>query len=99
MHVADGAAREALHHFTVWLARATRNLALASAVWDGVFLVGGVVEGWRQVADLDLFRAIFEEGGKMRLRLSRIPTMIITRADPALIGLAALASDQNLSRR
>lgn len=88
----DSAAGEALHHFTVWLARAARNLALSGAAWDGVFLVGGVVDGWRQVADLDLFRRSFDDGGKMRLRLSRIPTAFITRPDPALIGLAAIES-------
>ncbi|MGE0232942.1 MAG: ROK family protein [Flavobacteriaceae bacterium] len=86
----DGTAAEALHRFTVWLARAARNLALASAVWDGVFLVGGVIEGWRRVADLDLFRQEFGAGGKMRLRLSRVPTAIVTRPDPALVGLSQL---------
>jgi glucokinase len=65
-----------------------RDLALATAAWGGVFLTGGVVQGWSPLASARLFRASFEAGGKMQDRVRRIATAVIVRQDAAFLGLA-----------
>lgn len=74
--------------FTGWLARAARNLVFATAAWDGVFLCGGVVHGWSNVASPSLFRRHFSKTGKLRSRLQATFTGIILDPDAALAGLA-----------
>jgi glucokinase len=84
----DAAAKQALAVFTQWLGRVARDLALATAAWGGVFLTGGVVQGWSALASAGLFRASFEAGGKMQDRVRRIATAVIVRQDAAFLGLA-----------
>ena len=84
----EAAARETLALFSRWLGRAARDLALASAAWGGVFLTGGVIQGWYRLDHAGLFRASFEAGGKMQARLKETPTAAITRADVSFLGLA-----------
>lgn len=84
----DGAAKEALRVFTLWLGRVARDLALATSAWGGVFLCGGVVRGWSGLASARLFRSSFEVSGKMQERLRGTYTAVITRDDVSLLGLA-----------
>lgn len=84
----NAAAEKLLRQFTIWLGRVAGDLALASAAWGGVFLTGGVIQGWCSVASSRLFRANFEAGGKMQERLRRTYTGVITRDDVSLLGLA-----------
>jgi glucokinase len=84
----DDAACEAIRLFTIWLGRVCGDLVLATTSWGGVFLTGGLVESWRMVADMDLFRAAFTDKGKMSTHMQRVATVLVRRQNVALLGLA-----------
>ncbi|HWV83215.1 MAG TPA: ROK family protein [Hyphomicrobiaceae bacterium] len=69
------------------LGRVTGDLVLATAAWDGVFLCGSVARAWLDIADIRVFRSAFENKGPMRDRMARVPTFLISQAEPALMGL------------
>ena len=85
---ADSAAARATETFTVLLGRVAGDLVLAAGAWGGIYLFGGVVEGWQAVADADLFRAQFTAKGKMADRMATVPVHVVTNDAAPLIGLA-----------
>lgn len=85
---ADRAAAASVEYFTVTLGRVLGDLVLATAAWHGVFLFGSVARGWADVADLDLFRRVFENKGAMTPRMKRVPIALVLQEDAALAGLA-----------
>lgn len=87
-HSEDATAREAVRLATIWLGRIAGDLVLATAAWGGVCLTGGIVKSWHAVADMDLFRRSFVAKGKMRERMSTVPTVVIQRHNLALLGMA-----------
>lgn len=84
----DRAAADTLDYFTIWLARASRNLVLATASWGGVYFVGSVAQSWAGLVALELFREHFVDGGKMAALLAETPLAVVLNDDPALLGLA-----------
>lgn len=84
----DPVAAETVKHFSTWLGLVASDLALVTAAWGGVYLVGGIIEGWRPVAEPTRFRRSFEANEKMKDRLASIYSGIILRKDAALLGLA-----------
>ena len=76
--------------FSIWLARTSNTLALATASWDGVFFCGSVVSAWWQAADHAAFRKLFIGSGPMREPLQRTPIGLIRHDLPAFIGLMHL---------
>jgi glucokinase len=70
------------------LGRIAGDLVLATAAWDGVFLCGTVAQTWASVGDVAAFRAEFERQGAMSSRMSRVPSLVITASEPALLGLS-----------
>ncbi len=89
----DAAAQNALKIFSGWLGRVARNLVLASAAWGGVFLTGGVIQGWRGVAPHCQFRKNFELDGKMHTLIRKTFVTVITRDECPLFGLARASID------
>lgn len=89
----DISAQETLNIFTGWLGRVTHNLALASASWGGVFMTGGVIQGWRSVASHSQFRKNFELEGKMQALMKQTFVAVITREDISFYGLARASID------
>ncbi|MCB1509966.1 MAG: glucokinase [Hyphomicrobiaceae bacterium] len=83
-------ARQTVERMAELLARACRNLTLASAAWDGVYLCGSVAKAWWQRADLAAFRRQFASDSKMQHLLDRTPIGLLSGDDPALIGLSKL---------
>lgn len=85
----DPAAAAAVRLFSGLLGRVAGDLALATNALGGVFLCGGVVEGWRgHASDWAPFWDAFGAKGKMTDRVGKIPVYAITRQDPALFGLS-----------
>ncbi len=89
----DRAAQRTLELFSRWLGRVSGDLVLATAAWDGVFIVGGVAGAWLPFADWRAFRQAFEDKGKMRARMQRVFAGVVTRPDLALLGLASVRLD------
>ena len=93
-------ASEAVSLFCGWLGATAGNLALTFGARGGVYIGGGIVPAWlaadkiseTQLFDAGLFRHHFLNKGRLKPWLAQIPIRVITRADPALLGLAHAAS-------
>ncbi len=87
---ADPLAREAVAMFCAMLGTVAGNLALTLGARGGVYIAGGIVPKLGSVFAQSKFRARFEEKGRFRDYLARIPTYVILHQAPALLGAAAL---------
>ncbi len=84
----DPATNETREIFSAFLARSAANLVLASASWDGVYLMGSVALAWSRHANGGSFRRMFAGNSKMRERLAATPIGLIRHEFPAFLGLA-----------
>ncbi|MGV8995632.1 MAG: glucokinase [Parvibaculaceae bacterium] len=92
-------AAEAVSLFCGWLGATAGNLALTFGARGGVYIGGGIVPAWlatdkiseNAIFDAGLFRHHFLNKGRLKPWLAQIPIRVITRADPALLGLAHAA--------
>ena len=90
----DPVAAEALSMFCAMLGTAASNLALSLGAKGGVYIAGGIVPKLGEAFDRSPFRARFEDKGRFGPYLAAIPTRVITRDEPALLGLATLARER-----
>ena len=79
---------ETLRLFSSQLGSAAGDLALTYGARGGIYIAGGVCLNLGDLFDRGLFRARFEEKGRMRRYLEPIPTYLITRSDTGLLGAA-----------
>ncbi len=91
----DVAAHRALHLFTRWLGRVAGNAALTLGARGGVYVAGGIVPAWGEHFDAVQFRAGFEDKAPFAGWLAEIPSFVVTHPQPALLGLARLATRQS----
>jgi len=85
----DEAARRTLSVFAALLGRRASDAALQTGAWGGVYLAGGILP---QLGDLfyrAAFRHAFETKGVYTDLVRKIPISLITRPDPAFLGLQA----------
>jgi glucokinase len=82
--------REATMMFCAMLGTVAGNLALTLGARGGVYIAGGIVPALGAVFAESEFRRRFEDKGRMRGYLAPIPTYLVTRPLPALVGAAAL---------
>ena len=83
----DPLAVQARNHFFAMLGTIAGNLALTVGARGGVFIAGGIVPGSLEAFKASEFRARFEAKGRYRSYLEDIPTYVITRTEPAFVGL------------
>jgi len=83
-------AREATQMFCAMLGTVAGNLALTLGARGGVYIAGGIVPRLGATFEKSAFRARFEAKGRFRDYLSAVPTYVITRPYPALLGAASL---------
>lgn len=97
----DPACRETFDTFCAMLGTVAGNLALTLGARGGVFIAGGIVPDFAEAFAASAFRERFEEKGRFRDYLSRIPTFVITRDLPAFVGLSTLldAAEQGTAPR
>jgi len=81
------AAEVAMTYFTRFLGRVVGDLTLALGCWGGVYMVGGVIEGWSRNIDANLFRSQFENKGLMKHLQENVFTGVVTQPDISLAGL------------
>ncbi len=86
----DPVAREVLEHFFAFLGIIAGNLALTLGALGGVFIAGGIVPHLRDAFVASRFREKFEDKGRYRDYLARVPTYLILEEVPAFRGLAAI---------
>lgn len=76
--------------FFAMLGTVAGNLALTVGARGGVFIGGGIVPRVLEAFERSRFRERFTGKGRYRAYLDAIPTAVITRENPALVGLAAV---------
>ncbi len=86
----DPRAREATSIFCAMLGTVAGNLALTLGARGGIYIAGGIVPRIASVFAQSEFRSRFEAKGRLRGYLAAIPTYLIVRPLPALLGAAAL---------
>jgi glucokinase len=80
---------EALQRFSSLLGAAAGDLALTFCALGGVYIGGGLAKRLGPLFDVERFRASFVAKGRFVDYLARIPTYLVTRRDPGLLGAAA----------
>ena len=89
----DPRTREATAIFCAMLGTVAGNLALTLGARGGIYIAGGIVPRLPQFFAQSEFRSRFEAKGRMRGYLAAIPTYLIVRPHPELLGAAALLNE------
>jgi glucokinase len=89
----EPAAQAAARLFVRLLGRFAGGLALTFKAAGGVYLAGGVASRLGPLLDAQVFRAAFEALPPYEALLQGIPTLLMRRSEPGLLGCAALADE------
>ncbi len=89
----DPRTREATALFCAMLGTVAGNFALTLGARGGIYIAGGIVPRIASFFSQSEFRSRFEAKGRMQSYLAAIPTYLIVRPLPALLGAAALLDD------
>ncbi|MCO6415413.1 glucokinase [Siccirubricoccus sp. KC 17139] len=87
----DAISGKTLALFCALLGSFAGDVALMFGARGGVFIGGGICPRFPDVLARSEFRARFEAKGRFQAWLAPVPTWLILRPDPAMLGLAALA--------
>ena len=93
----DPRANEATQLFFEILGQVAGDLALVVGAWDGVYLAGGILKRYPGLLQNSGFRNAFENKGRQRANMERIPTVLITHDEPGLLGPAHCALELSSS--
>lgn len=93
MSGSDALAVETLELFCALLGTVAGNLALTLGAAGGVLVAGGIVPRLGERFARSPFRARFEDKGRLRPYLEKIPTAVITHPLPAFLGLIQALED------
>lgn len=86
-------AGEATAMFCAMLGTIAGNLALTLGARGGIYIAGGIVPRLGAAFAQSAFRDRFESKGRFRAYLAAVPTYVITRPHPALLGAARLLDE------
>ena len=86
----DPQARETVMMFCGMLGTFAGSVALTFGARGGVYIMGGIVPKILGTFTQSSFRERFEFRGRYRAYLSEIPTFVVTRPNPAFLGLSTL---------
>ncbi len=84
----DETARHGIHLLSAWLGAVAGDVALTLGATGGVYISGGVIPALGDLFDIEAFRTRFEAKGRFEFYAKAIPTWLVTRDNPALLGLA-----------
>jgi glucokinase len=76
--------------FCAMLGTVAGNLALTLGARGGIYIAGGIVPRLGAAFADTAFRSRFEAKGRFRWYLAAVPTYVVMRPLPALLGAAAL---------
>jgi glucokinase len=89
----DAIAVEAVELFFEALGQVAGNLALTLGAFDGVYLAGGIVKRYPDLLKTSGFRSGFENKGRHRALMERVPTLLILHPQPGLLGASLRARE------
>ena len=81
-------AAEAIDVFFELLGQVAGDLALTLGAEDGIYIAGGIAKRYPEILAISRFRSAFENKGRHRSFMERIPTRLITHEQPGLLGAA-----------
>lgn len=81
--------RRTLSLFCVLMGRFAGNLALTMATFGGVYIAGGIVPRFQNFFVNSGFRMAFEDKGRFKTFLNKIPVYLITHPEVGLLGASA----------
>jgi len=84
-------ALDAVELFFEVLGQVAGDLALLLGAADGIFLAGGILPRYPQLLDQSGFRHAFKNKGRYRALLEQVPTHLVCRSNPGLLGVASCA--------
>jgi len=93
----DSVAADATQLFYEILGQVAGDIALVLGANDGVYLAGGIVKRYPEMLHISGFRNAFENKGRYRSMMERIPTRLITYDEPGLLGAAHCALELSRS--
>jgi len=89
----DALATESVEMFFEVLGQVAGNLALTLGAFDGVYLAGGIVKRYPDLLKSGAFRSGFENKGRHRALMQRVPTYLILHPQPGLLGASYFARE------
>jgi len=93
----DVRSAESIHMFFEILGQVAGDLALTMGAVDGVYIAGGIAKRYPELLQNSGFRNAFDNKGRYRAYMERIPTLLITHDEPGLLGAASCALELSLS--
>jgi len=84
---------DTLQFFYEVLGQVAGDLALKLGAHDGIYIAGGIVRRYPDLLRTSAFRSGFENKGRHRSLVERIPTLLITHEQPGLLGVSHLARE------
>ena len=87
----DSLASEAVQMFFEVFGQVAGDLALTLGAEDGIFIAGGISKRYPDLLKNSGFRSGFENKGRHRSLLERVPTQLILHEQPGLLGAAYCA--------
>jgi len=87
----DALCLRTVERFCELLGAASGDLVLGFGAWDGVCLTGGITAHLLPWLREEGFRRRFEDKGRYRARMVRVPTIAVLHPDAGLLGTAAQA--------
>lgn len=93
----DPRATEAAHMFFELLGQVASDVALVLGAEDGVYIAGGITKRYPELLQNSGFRNAFDNKGRHRAYMERIPTLLITHDEPGLLGAAYCALELSSS--
>jgi glucokinase len=90
----DSLAAEAVQMFFEVFGQVAGDLALTLGAEDGIFIAGGIAKRYPDLLRNSGFRSGFENKGRHRSLMERIPTQLILHDQPGLLGAAYFAMRQ-----
>lgn len=87
----DPVAVEAADMFFEILGQVTGNFVLSIGAFDGIYLVGGVVQKHGDLLVDSRYRQAFEAKGRHRHVMKTVPTLLVRHPQPGLLGASAVA--------
>ena len=87
----DSCAKEAVHLFFEALGQVAGDAALTFGAVDGIFIAGGIAPRYPEMLAASDFRRGFENKGRRRALLEKIPTQLVMHRQPGLLGASYCA--------
>ncbi len=85
------AATQAIELFFEVLGQIAGNLALSMGAFQGIYIAGGMVQRNLESFPMNRFRSGFENKGRQRIIMEKVPTLAIRHPQPGLLGASLVA--------